>query len=149
MGFMDKAKQAAMQAKESAQHVAQQGQAKVASVQESRNVGELYRNLGEAVYEAQRRGGDAAAVEAAMTALDQHFAGAPAAAPADGGAASGPAAAGPAAAQTGPAAAETGSAPQPGYAPQPGSATQPGAEVPPAAAPPAAPPAGNFTLDDL
>lgn len=74
MGFMDKAKQAAMQAKESAQHIAQQGQAKVASVQESRNVGELYRNLGEAVYNAQRHGGDQEAVNAAMTALDEHFA---------------------------------------------------------------------------
>jgi hypothetical protein len=74
MGFMDKAKQAAMQAKEQAQHVAQQGQAKVASVQESRSVGELYRNLGEAVYNAHRRGGDQAAVDTAMTALDQHFA---------------------------------------------------------------------------
>ena len=74
MGFMDKAKQAAMQAKEQAQHVAQQGQAKVASVQEGRNVGELYKNLGEAVYNAQRHGGDQDAVNAAMTALDQHFA---------------------------------------------------------------------------
>jgi hypothetical protein len=74
MGFMDKAKQAAMQAKESAQHMAQQGQAKVASVQESRNVGELYKNLGEAVYNAQRRGGDQDAVNAALTALDEHFA---------------------------------------------------------------------------
>lgn len=74
MGFMDKAKQAALQAKEQAQHVAQQGQAKVASVQESRASGELYRNLGEAVYNAQRHGGDQGAVDAAMTALDQHFA---------------------------------------------------------------------------
>ena len=74
MGFMDKAKQAAMQAKEQAQHVAQQGQAKVASVQESRSVGELYKNLGEAVYNAQRRSGDQGAVGAAITALDQHFA---------------------------------------------------------------------------
>jgi hypothetical protein len=135
MGLMDKAKQAAMQAKESAQHVAQQGQAKVASVQESRNVGELYKNLGEAVYNAQRRGGDGAAVEAAMTALDQHFAGAPAAAPqADGDAGTGAPAA--------PAAAETGSAPQP-------TSDAPPAAAPPAPAAPAAPPAGNFTLDDL
>lgn len=74
MGFMDKAKQAAMQAKESAQQIAQQGQAKVASVQESRSVGELYKNLGEAVYRAQRQGGDQAAVDAALAALDQHFA---------------------------------------------------------------------------
>lgn len=79
MGFMDKAKQAAMQAKEQAQHVAQQGQAKVASVQEGRATGELYRNLGEAVYNAQRHGGDQGAVDAALTALDQHFAAAAAA----------------------------------------------------------------------
>jgi hypothetical protein len=77
---MDKAKQAAMQAKESAQHVAQQGQAKVASVQQSRSEGELYRSLGEAAYAAQRRGGDQGAVETALTALDQHFASAEAAA---------------------------------------------------------------------
>ena len=62
MGFMDKAKQAAMQAKEQAQHVAQQGQAKVASVQESRASSDLYKNLGEAVYNAHRHGGDQAAV---------------------------------------------------------------------------------------
>lgn len=86
MGFMDKAKQAAMQAKESAQQIAQQGQAKVASVQESRSVGELYKNLGEAVYRAQRQGGDQAAVDAALAALDQHFAQAAAASPSPGSA---------------------------------------------------------------
>lgn len=133
MGLMDKAKQAALQAKESAQQMAQQGQAKVASVQESRNVGELYRNLGEAAYNAQRRGGDAAAVEAAMTALDQHFAGAPASAPEGTGAPSAP---------NTPAAAQTGSAPQPMPTDAPPAA-------PPAPSAPPAPPAGNFTLDDL
>jgi hypothetical protein len=120
MGFMDKAKQAAMQAKEQAQHVAQQGQAKVASVQESRNVGELYKSLGEAVYNAQRSGGDQDAVNAAMTAIDQHFAQA-AAAP----------------------------APTEAVAPPPAA---PGEGVPPPpspASPPAAPPAGDFTLDDI
>ena len=80
MGIMDKAKQAAMQAKESAQHVAQQGQAKVASVQQARSEGELYRHLGEAVYSAQRKGGDPGAVDTALAALDQHFAAAEAAA---------------------------------------------------------------------
>jgi hypothetical protein len=119
MGFMDKAKQAAMQAKESAQHAAQQGQAKVASVQESRNIGELYKNLGEAVYNAQRRGGDQEAVNAALAALDQHFAQAAAAPDADAAA---------------PPAAPTGSVPPPPS---------------PATPPPAAPPAGDFTLDDL
>jgi hypothetical protein len=119
MGFMDKAKQAAMQAKESAQHMAQQGQAKVASVQESRNVGELYKNLGEAVYKAQRQGGDQAAVEAALAALDQHHAQA-------------------AAAPAAPAATPDAAVPPP-VAPTEGMA----------APPPAAPPAGDFTLDDV
>jgi hypothetical protein len=119
MGFMDKAKQAAMQAKEQAQHVAQQGQAKVASVQESRATGELYKSLGEAVYNAHRHGGDQAAVEAAMTALDQHFAQA-AAAPAD-----------------------------PSAVPPPVAPTEGGMTPPPPAAPPATPPAGDFTLDDV
>ena len=120
MGFMDKAKQAAMQAKESAQHVAQQGQAKVASVQESRNVGELHKALGEAFYNEQRRGGDHDAVVAALTALDEHYAQAtaqPAAAP----------------------------APTEAAAPPPVAGEPPA----PPATPPAAPPAGNFTLDDL
>lgn len=124
MGFMDKAKQAAMQAKESAQHAAQQGQAKVASVQESRNVGELYKSLGEAVYSAQRHGGDQDAVNAAMTALDQHFA---------------QAAAQPAAAAPPPA--QDQAAGQPPAAPVP--------PPPSPASPPATPPAGDFTLDDL
>jgi hypothetical protein len=74
MGFMDKAKEAALQAKASAEKMAQQGQAKVATMQESRSVGELYRTLGEAVYAEQRHGGDRAAVGAALDALDQHFA---------------------------------------------------------------------------
>jgi hypothetical protein len=71
---MDKAKEAALQAKAQAQQIAQQGQAKVATIQESRSVGELYRTLGEAYYNEQRHGGDRQAVVAALTALDQHFA---------------------------------------------------------------------------
>ena len=121
MGFMDKAKQAAMQAKEQAQHVAQQGQAKVASVQESRASGELYKNLGEAVYNAQRHGGDQGAVDAAMTALDQHFAQAAATPPAPDAAAPPP-------------------APTEGTTPPP---------PPPAPPSSAAPPSGDFTLDDV
>jgi hypothetical protein len=128
MGFMDKAKQAAMQAKESAQHVAQQGQAKVASVQQGRNEGELYRNLGEAYYAAERRGGDQDAVASALTALDQHFA------------AAAQAAAAPSAASDAPAPA----------APLPTDAVAPAPAGPAPTAPPAAaPPSGNFTLDDL
>jgi hypothetical protein len=71
---MDKAKEAALRAKDSAQQMAQQGQAKVAAVQQSRSEGELYRALGEAVYREQRSGGDHSAVDAAIEALDQHFA---------------------------------------------------------------------------
>jgi hypothetical protein len=81
MGFMDKAKEAALQAKASAQQIAQQGQAKVAQVQQTRSEGELYRSLGEAFYAEQRRGGDQQTVIAALTALDEHFAAAPPAAP--------------------------------------------------------------------
>jgi hypothetical protein len=87
MGLMDKAKQAALQAKEQAQHMAQQGQAKVAQVQENRESGELYRALGQAYYGAQRHGGDQAAVDAALTALDTHFASEAAAPAPDAGAA--------------------------------------------------------------
>jgi hypothetical protein len=89
MGFLDKAKATAAQAM-------QQGQAKVEQIQQSRQESELYKTLGEAVYKAQRQGGDQAAVDAALTALDSHFAQvaqAAASAPAaDGGAAAGTAA---------------------------------------------------------
>lgn len=88
MGLMDKAKEAAEKAKASAQQMAQQGQAKVASVQQGRSEGELYRSLGEAVYAEQRRNGGPESVAAALEALDAHFAGAPPA-PAMGAAPSG------------------------------------------------------------
>jgi hypothetical protein len=74
MGIMDKAKEAALQAKAKAGQVAQQGQAKVAEIKEGREEAELYRTLGEAIYAEQRKGGDHAAVETALTALDEHFA---------------------------------------------------------------------------
>jgi hypothetical protein len=74
MGLMDKAKEAAQQAKASAEKLAQQGQAKVAEVQKNRSEGELYRSLGEAYYAEQRRGADHAAVMKAVEALDAHFA---------------------------------------------------------------------------
>ena len=74
MGIMDKAKEAAMQAKASAEKMAQQGQAKVATMQHNRSEAELYRALGEAAYAEQRRGGSRAAVDSAVSALDQHFA---------------------------------------------------------------------------
>jgi len=81
MGLLDKAKEAAIQAKASAQQMAQQGQAKVASAQHGRSEGDLYRALGEAVFNEQRRGGDHDAVVAALAAIDAHLA-APAAQPA-------------------------------------------------------------------
>jgi len=79
MGFMDKAKEAALQAKTQAQQLAQQGQAKVQTMQQGRSEHELQRTLGEAAYNAERRGGDREAVVTAMTALDQHYAAAAAA----------------------------------------------------------------------
>src|SRR3954470_18845215 len=83
MGFMDKAKEAALQAKTQAQQLAQQGQAKVQTIQQGRSEGELYRTLGEAVYQAERHGGEREAIAAALTALDQHFAAVAAAAQAE------------------------------------------------------------------
>src|SRR3954452_20715325 len=74
MGFMDKAKEAAQQAKTQAQQLAQQGQAKVATIQQGRSEAELFRTLGEAYYAEQRRGGDKEAVTTALTALDEHYA---------------------------------------------------------------------------
>jgi hypothetical protein len=123
MGFMDKAKEAALQAKTQAQQLAQQGQAKVQTIQQGRSEHELQRTLGEAVYNAERRGGDREAVVAAMTALDQHYAAA-AAAPADAG-----------------------TAPAAGAAPTTPPATPPAA--PAAGAAPAAPASGSFTLDNM
>jgi hypothetical protein len=75
MGIMDKAKEAAQQAKASAEKLAQQGQAKVQEVQKHRSEAELYRALGEAYYAEQRRGGDHAQVTAGLEALDAHFGG--------------------------------------------------------------------------
>lgn len=121
MGFLDKAKEAADRAVAATQHAAQQGQAKLESVQASKSEGDLYRALGEAFFNEQRRGGDRAPVVDALAALDQHFAAAQAA-------------------PTPP--------PSPtGYTqPTPGTAAPA-----PAPAGPSAPsaPAGNFTLDDL
>lgn len=132
MGFMDKAKEAALQAKTSAQQMAQQGQAKVQAAQQGRSESELYRALGEAVYNEQRRGGDPAAVQAALGALDAHYAAMPPA-PAPG---TSPTPMAPGDTNYGaPAAPPAGAAPGPA----------PVASPPPAAAPPP----GNFTLDDL
>jgi hypothetical protein len=113
MGFLDKAKATAAQAM-------QQGQAKVEQIQQSRQESELYKTLGEAVYKAQRQGGDQAAVDAALTALDNHFA------------------------QVAQAAAN---APAAGATSGDGGASA-GASAPPPSSP-AAPQEGNFTLDDM
>ena len=67
MGFLDKAKATATAA-------VAQGQAKVGAIQQSRSEHELHRALGEVVYRQQRHGGDQAAVDAALVALDEHFA---------------------------------------------------------------------------
>ena len=67
MSFLDKAKA-------SVQQVAAQGQAKVQSIQQTRNESELFRALGEAYYNSARRGGDSAPIDAALQALDSHFA---------------------------------------------------------------------------
>jgi translation initiation factor IF-2 len=118
MGFLDKAKAAATQA-------VQQGQAKVNAYQQGKSEGELYRALGEAMYKHHRQGGDAAAIDTAFAALDEHYAKVAQEAEAAAQAAAQAQAAAPAGA---PAAA--------------GAA--------PAAAPPATDaPAGNFTLDDM
>jgi hypothetical protein len=95
MGFMDKAKEAALKGKAQAQQLAQQGQAKVAEIKESREEGELFKTLGEAYYNQQRKGGDAAAVSAALAAVDAHFAANPPDAPPAPGQSSGQAPAAP------------------------------------------------------
>jgi len=129
MGFLDKAKEAADRAVANAQQMAQQGQAKFDGYQSGKSEAELYRALGEAFFNEQRRGADRTGVIAALTALDEHFAAAAAAAAA--------------------------APPPPAYGGQPGAAAAPPAYTPPATgAAPAAPgapaaPAGNFTLDDL
>ena len=117
MGFLDKAKATATQAMA-------QGQAKVGAIQQSRAEADLYRTLGEATYQAQRQGGDPAAVEAAVAALDAHFTQVAQAAQA-------------AAAQAAGASAASGA---------PGA---PASAAPAAGGTPDAPPSGNFTLDDM
>ena len=71
VGFLDKALE---KTKATATQAMQQGQAKVNAYQQGRTEAELYRALGEATYRAQRHGGDQAAVDAALAALDRHFA---------------------------------------------------------------------------
>ena len=58
MALKDKAKEAALQAKSSAQQIAQQGQQKLATVQKQRAETELLRALGTAVYNEHRNSGN-------------------------------------------------------------------------------------------
>ncbi len=124
MGFMDKAKEAALQAKTQAQQLAQQGQAKVQTIQQGRSEHELQRTLGEAVYNAERRGGDREAVVAALTALDQHYA----------------------AAATAPDAGTAAGAPAPGVTPTAPTAAPTAAPSAPSSGAPAS---GSFTFDNM
>jgi hypothetical protein len=131
MGFMDKAKEAALQAKQKSQQLAQQGQAKVQTMQQGRSEAELLRALGEAYYAQTRHSGDPAAVATALAALDEHYASA-----SDGASTGGAATDG----------APTDGAPTGGAAT--GGATFDGGTAgAPESTPP--PPAGNFTLDNL
>ena len=79
MGFLDKAKEAADRAVAATQQAARQGQAKVQGYQSQKSEGDLFKALGEAFFNEQRRGGDRAQVVAALTALDEHHAAAAAA----------------------------------------------------------------------
>jgi hypothetical protein len=74
MGLMDKAREAALQAKAKAEQAAHQGQAKVAEMKENREEAALFRSLGEAVYAEQRQGGGHSSVDTALAALDAHYA---------------------------------------------------------------------------
>ena len=72
MGLMDKVKQQAEQALTKAQQGVSQGQAKIDQMQTKRQADALLRDLGAAYYAQVRHNGPADAVNAAMTALDQH-----------------------------------------------------------------------------
>jgi hypothetical protein len=81
MGFLDKAAKAAAQATVKAQEGIAQGQAKASQLQAKRQGDALLRELGAAYYAQQREAGSAAAVAAALAAVDAHVAANP---PADG-----------------------------------------------------------------
>jgi hypothetical protein len=67
MGLMDKVKAQATQ-------LAHQGQAKLSEIQVRRQADALLRDLGAAVYGAQRQAGPHEPIEKAMAALDAHVA---------------------------------------------------------------------------
>ena len=72
MGLMDKVKKASEQALSKAQEGVKEGRAKLDEVQAKRQWDALLRNLGAAVYAERRQGGPVTAVDAALTALDDH-----------------------------------------------------------------------------
>ncbi len=74
MGLMDKVKQQAEHALQMAQQGVSQGQAKLDQVQAKRQADGLLRNLGAAYFAQQREGAPAAAVDAAIAAIDEHVA---------------------------------------------------------------------------
>lgn len=74
MGLLDNAARAAARATVKAQEGIAQGQAKANQMQAKRQADGLVRELGAAYYAQQRQGGSAAAVEAALAAVDAHVA---------------------------------------------------------------------------
>ena len=72
MGLMDKVKAQAEQAVAKAQQGVAQGQSKLDAMQTKRREDALFRNLGAAYYEQQRKAGPSDAVAAALAAVDAH-----------------------------------------------------------------------------
>ena len=128
MGFLDKVKVQAEQLAKQAQQGVAQGQAKLGDLQAKKAADGLLRDLGAAVYAAQRQGASNEPIEGILAALDAH------------------------AATHGPI--DTAAAPAPTTATA-GEAPPPNADGSPAPAPAAPPPApsstptGDFTMDDL
>ncbi|GAC1325113.1 MAG: hypothetical protein NVSMB13_07670 [Mycobacteriales bacterium] len=73
MSFMDKVKASAADLTQKAQETVAQGQAKVEELQTKRSADALLRELGAAVYAAERQGGDKARVAKALGDLDVHL----------------------------------------------------------------------------
>ncbi len=74
MGFLDKVKAQAEQVASKAQQGVSQGQAKLGELQVRRHADALLRDLGAAYYAELRTGGERAAVERALAAVDGHVA---------------------------------------------------------------------------
>jgi hypothetical protein len=72
MSFIDKVKAQTEQAMVKAQQGLAQGQTKLNEMQSAKSHDTLLRDLGAAYYAQQRTGGSAAAVDAAVEALDAH-----------------------------------------------------------------------------